>query len=452
MLTIEQVMGATHGKLLQPGRRRQINHITIDSRKIRRGSLFIAVKGARLDGHDFIGQAVSSGAKFLVVSTKHEAPADVAVILVEDTTKALGLIAGIFRRQFRIPVIAITGSSGKTTTKEMIASVLSGRYKVLKNIKTENNHFGVPLTLLRLTKAHQAAVIEFGTNQPGDIAWLARITEPDIGVFTNIGEAHLEGLKSQAGIFREKSSMIGYLRSKGKIIINEDDSHLRRLHTNNKGRQVITYSIKARAKFKAVHIKLEKSVLQFTVQNKEYALSSFAVHNVYNALAAICCGSLLGVPYVQMAKKLRAFKFPDGRFAVKNAGPIRLIDDTYNANPSSMRCAVEALSQSTGATRRVVVCADMLELGDRSDELHEKLGNWMASQNIDHVFSYGPKAQLIARAYSKKRGDARSKVFQDMDQLNSHLKEFCSRGDTILVKGSRSMKMERVVDYLMNTL
>lgn len=451
MLSVEQVLAATEGKLLQGGHKPFIKHVGIDSRKMKRGSLFIAIKGTRLDGHQFIGQAISSGAQFLVVSRKVKAPPGVTVIWVADTTKALGFIAGAYRQQFKIPIIAITGSTGKTTTKEMIASVLGSSYKVLKNIKTENNHFGVPLTLLRLTRGHEVAVVEFGTNQPGDIAWLARITEPTIAVFTNIGEAHLKGLKSRAGIFREKTSLIKFMRNKGKVIVNIDDNYLKKLKKTRLPRTLVTFGIKEPARFRAKRVQMKNNRTGFVVQEQEFTINSFAVHNVYNCLAAISCGSLLGIPYNKISRRLRSFKFPQGRFAVKRTGSIRIIDDTYNANPLSMRCAVEALSHMPGHPRRIVVCADMLELGERSDELHEKLGYWMALQNIDHVFSYGRKAKLIVQAFSHKRGNTRSKDFHDMDALNEHLKRFCVNGDMILIKGSRSMKMERVVDYLLNT-
>lgn len=448
VLTLRQIQQATQGKLIQGDPSRTIQGVSIDSRKIRRQDLFIAIRGARHDAHRFIPQVIEKGVRALVVSRKIRAPSSVSVIYVKDTTKALGHIASFHRQRFDIPVIAVTGSAGKTTTKEMIAGVLSSKYKVLKNLKTENNHIGVPLTLLRLNKSVQVAVIEFGTNQFGDIPWLAKITMPTVAVFTNIGEAHLQGLKNKNGVFREKFSLVSFMDPKGIIIYNADDKVLRRIVQKKLTQKKITFGIRYRAHLQASRLFRRNNRIGFYVKGHPFTVASMARHNVYNALAAISCGSLFKIPYNKISKNITKFKYGGGRLHVIRCGRMTVIDDTYNANPLSLESAVETLNVFETKGQRIVICADMLELGKESQRLHRQIGAFMATKNIDYVLTYGNQARFIQEGLKEHKGKRYTYHTKDRQQLHQRLKAVCGPECVVLVKGSRSMGMEQTVGFL----
>jgi UDP-N-acetylmuramoyl-tripeptide--D-alanyl-D-alanine ligase len=451
MLTVNEIKKIVRGRLLQGDGGGLTDGVSIDSRTVRRRKVFIAIQGDRLDGHDFVPEASRKGAAAVIVSKKIVCPKDIAVIHVKDTTKALGQVAAWHRRQFDIPVIAVTGSAGKTSTKEMTAAVLGTKYKVLKNFKTENNQFGVPLTLLKLDASYQMAVVELGTSRPGDIRWLARISRPTVAVFTNIGDSHLEGLKNKNGVFREKLQMVNYMAPRGVVVYNGDDKYLQRIPgRKRRGQTLISYGCRPGVDYQAGHVDVQSNRrLEFTLRGHAFTLRAPAAHNVYNSLAAIFCGLVNHISYADIAAALSRYKFHEARSQVIKAGPFWLIDDTYNANPVSFAGAVDTLNALRVKGKKIIVCGDMLELGPQSKGLHRSVGEMVARSATGLVLTVGRQAKYIAQGCQDKR---RAVHCRDIDEVCRRLKEVASPGDAILVKGSRGARMERVVEFLKKEL
>ncbi|MCK5215800.1 MAG: UDP-N-acetylmuramoyl-tripeptide--D-alanyl-D-alanine ligase [Candidatus Omnitrophica bacterium] len=451
MFSISEIKSLTKAVVLQGTLKGRFKRITINSKEVCPGDLFIAIKGGRFDGHRFISEAIKKGAVACLVSSKGvKAPKRAVLFYVPDTEKALGFIARGYRQRFDIPVIAITGSAGKTTTKDMVASVLSARYSVLSNLGSQNNQIGVPLTLLKLTKKIDVAVIEMGTNQPGDIKWLTSIALPDMSILTNIGASHLAKLKSKPAVFREKLNLVKGLAAKGTVIFNRDDPFLVKIPLLVKGRSFISYGVKSRAKFQARHIILQANrSLQFSVDNKKYVLSSPVQANVYNALSAIICGRLFSISFNNIYKKIKKASIPKGRQQIKKVGRIWLIDDTYNANPVSFRSALNTLSDFKACGRRILVCSDMKELGASSHLWHKTIGRDIGKSNIDYVLAWGKAAKHIVSAARPKKDKGQVYHFEKRFELHKKVRSLCRDHDVILVKGSHSMQMGKTVDFIL---
>ena len=453
-MLIRDIIKATNGTLIKGKDSLRVSGISIDSRTIKRGDLFIAIRGKNFDGHDFIDQVIKKSASAIVVSNNHAIlKRNIPIIKVADTTKTLGQIARFHRDRFNIPVIAITGSAGKTTTKEMVATVLNTRYNVLKNIATQNNHIGVPLTLLKLNKSHDVVVVELGTNHFGEIRWLAEIANPTIALLTNIGESHLEFFKNLSGVFKEKLQMIVHMRPSGRVIFNSDDPYLRKIETKKIRHRLIKFGLKPPSDYQADNIKIHNGpFLEFRVNRHIiFILKTPAKHNVYNALAAISCGRLFKIKYEEIKKALKHFRFPKGRQLIHKIGPWKVIDDTYNANPVSVRSAIETLSQLNTTGRKILVCADMLELGRQSQRLHRAMGDLVASLPLDLVITIGRFSKSISQVAKKRNGSLQAYHYLSLDEANRRLKNYIKPGDTILLKGSRSMHMERMLIFLEKT-
>ena len=449
MFRLKEIIQATCGQRLSGHPETLITGISTDTRTLRPGNLFLAIPGDRFDGHDFIEEARQKGAAAFVISRNHvRYPSSCAVVAVRNSVRALGLMALAHRKRFSIPIIAITGSTGKTTTKEMIASVLENRYTLLKNVATLNNQIGVPQTLLQLNSSHELAVIEFGTNRFGDIRWLTQITAPTVAVFTNIGESHLEFLKSSEGVFREKSNLVRYLPKKGTVIFNGNDPWLRQLKKTGKRHRFVSYGIGSQWDFSADQIRTRNNRIYFRVNERyPFALSSPVFHNIHNGLAAIACGRLFGIPVEELAATMKSFRFCSGRMSVEKIGMWWVINDTYNANPVSFRSAIETLSRFKNTGRKIAVCADMLELGRQTRSLHKALGNQLAEARPDMVLTFGPHAQSIGAAL-KTCSQIPAIHCKTIEGINQRLIRYCQPGDAILVKGSRGMRMERVIQFL----
>jgi len=449
--TVEEIITATRGRLVSGERARKIRRVVINSRQVRPGDLFIAIKGHRLDGHKFIRAAVRRGARAVLVSrSRVSVPAAVTVIRVKDTTRALGLLARHHRERFTLPVIGITGSTGKTTTKEMIAAVLRPHFRVLVNKGTENNQIGVPLTLLNLKSSHQIVVIELGTNCPGDIAWLTDIAQPTVAVFTNIGNSHLELLKSPAKVFLEKVTLAKGMKPKGTIIFNKDDHYLQKIPRIIKNKKLVTYGIAARADVRAgaVSVGADRKAAFLVKGRHKFVLGTPAVSNVLNALAAICCGRLFNISYNNININIRRCPNPPGRQSVERVEGCWVINDSYNANPLSFYSALKTLSVWRTRGRRILVCGDMLELGPQAKRLHEKVGKAAADAGVDLILSLGPMARHIGKAAKKRNRGISVYHGRKPSCLHSRILQYACPGDVFLVKGSRGMKMERTVQFL----
>ncbi len=454
MLTVRQIVAATRGQLLCGKETVRLKGVSIDSRTIQPGEIFVAIKGNRLDGHRFIEAAVAKGASAIIISDKVKLSLPVAIIIAKDTTKALGDLAAYYRRLFDIPIIAITGSAGKTTTKEMIAAVLGKRYNVLKSQKSENNQYGVPLTILRLNSSHQVAVLELGTNQPGDIKRLTQIAKPTVAVYTNVGASHLQGLKSINGVFNEKFNLIRHMSLKGQVIFNNDDENLRKIKEKKISQRKLSYGMESDADCRTESVNLSKeNEIKFYVKGKEFVIKNPAFHNVYNALAAVCCGFLFKLNYKDIFSGIANFHFPSGRQNFQKVDGCHIIDDTYNANPVSFFSAIHTLDSLNAPGRKIVVCADMLELGPYARRYHQELGRKIAQSSIDMVLTVGKHSKMISSLLKRDRNcNIQSLHCQNLVQVNRHLRRQCRKGDTVLIKGSRAMGMEKTVSYLKDYL
>jgi len=450
MFTIDEIIAATGGALLQGPAQGRVRSVSIDSRAVKSHELFMAIKGEVFDGHDFIDAVIKQGVRVLVVHQSLKVKdARVSIILVKDTVRALGDVARFHRQRFKIPVIALTGSAGKTTTKEMIAAVLARKYKVLKNEGTQNNHIGVPLTLLKLKPQHQMVVLECGTNQPGDIVWLADVARPDIAIFTNIGESHLEKLKTIKGVFEEKWRLTSFLNPKSTVILNADDSFLASQCKKKHSFKMMTYSIKAKSDWQArdVHVHAGR-YLNFKVAGKRLVLNSCGVNNIYNALSALSCGVLLKVPMKDIIIALKSFGFPQGRGQILRLGRGWMINDTYNANPVSMRSALQTLQAIETPSKRIFVAADMLELGTQSKLLHEAMGRAIAKSNVDVLITVGRMAKLMS-AHARRNKKIQVFTCLEANDAQKYLAKVFQNGDAVLIKGSRRMRMEQVAEFLL---
>ncbi|MBI4706998.1 MAG: UDP-N-acetylmuramoyl-tripeptide--D-alanyl-D-alanine ligase [Candidatus Omnitrophica bacterium] len=451
MFKIADLARAANGSLISGNKDSFVDGISTDSRLIKPRFAFLAIKGDKFDGHDFIEEVVRRGIDTVIVSSlqfnsRLQGLNSLNIIEVKDTTKALGDIARFWRKRFKIPVIAVTGSNGKTTTKEMIAHVLSLKFKVLKNEGTKNNHIGVPLTLLNLDESFDLAVIELGTNHFGEIDYLSKICQPNIGLITNIGPSHLEFLKDLNGVCQEKYSLIKNLRLPNFGILNADDINLNGKINANK--RLLSFGIARKADFSVSKLKSNANKLEFFVNNakNKFVLNTFGRHNLYNALAAISIARIFGLSYEKIASGLKSFDFPSGRFQLKKVNNFTFIDDTYNSNPNSLLQAIKAFADYKAGGRKIIVMGDMLELGKSSDVLHKEAGKHAAGV-CDAFIAVGRLSGLAAKAM-QEYGFNRNNIFicdsskKARDILLNKIS--INDRDVILVKGSRSMKMEEV--------
>jgi UDP-N-acetylmuramoyl-tripeptide--D-alanyl-D-alanine ligase len=421
---------------------------SIDTRSLRPGDLFFALKGERLDGHDFVEAALQAGAVAAVVSAGQLARyADHSrLVVVADTTLALQNLGAAARRLWGKKLIAVTGSAGKTTTKECIAHVLAVRFQVLKSMGNLNNHFGLPMQLLRLEPQHELAVIEMGMSHAGEIATLARIAAPDDGVVTNVGLAHLESFGSQAGIARSKYELIEALPAGGHAFLNADDAYVSQFGRDFHG-QVTLFGIEHPCDYRAQNLML-RGVLgsEFDVVGPGFReparLALMGRHNVMNALAAVAVAAEHGVTPSEAVARLAGFRAADKRGEVREVDGAILINDCYNSNPEALNSMVAALAE-TPASRRLVIAGEMLELGPEAAELHRECGRKMAAFQADYVLGVRGNGELIAE------GAASAGVASDFVETPEQAGEWLARnlreGDAVLLKASRGVGLERAL-------
>jgi UDP-N-acetylmuramoyl-tripeptide--D-alanyl-D-alanine ligase len=458
-LSVDDVVRVTGGVLAsRPSERAPaaFTEAAIDSRAIRGGELFVPLPGANVDGHDYIGKALSAGAAGSLAQATWTLPSEVAragkaVVAVSDPLAALQALGRHCRVRASIPVVAVTGSNGKTTTKEMIAAVLGTRFRVHKNVGNLNNQIGLPLTLTRLRAEHQAMVLELAMRARGEIAELAAIALPDVGVLTVAAEAHLERLGSLDAIAEAKSELAAAIRADGLLILNADDP---RLWALNRGRAVPirSYAVEnSEADLRPTRVSVTaEGGTRFTLPDgSEFALSLLGRHNVRNALAAILVGDRFGVKRAEAAAALAAMPAPPHRLELIRSGGVSVLDDCYNANPASMSEALwllGAMEIPAGGARRAVL-ADMLELGPESETFHEAVGRKVPADASLYVA--GSFAAATARgAEGAGVPAARIRRFDDVEAMAAAVRADVRPGDLVLVKGSRGMRLERVVDAL----
>lgn len=421
--------------------------VSIDTRTLKPGEIFFALPGEKVDGHQFLDAAFARGACAAVVTRSGARESRQALIAVDSPDLALGDLARFYRRRFDIPVIGITGSSGKTTTKDMVAAVLSTRYRVLATQGNLNNRLGVPLTLLNLSAHCDVAVIEMGISEHGGMRYLCEIAQPTIGMITNIGPAHLEFFGSVEGVAKAKGELLEYLDESSMTILNLDDLFLSKERAKVKGR-LLDIGIEQICQFRGEGLKLDqKGFGHFSLQGHSFHLSIPGKHNVYNALMAATAGWALNVPLQDAAKALENFTLTKLRSQVLEHNGIRMINDTYNANPASMRAALETLSQIEVNGRRIAVVGDMRELGAMTHDAHRALGREAGNQQIDALFALGDLAPVVVDG-GREAGMDQAWAYADRDALTGALQAYLKPGDLLLIKGSRGIAMERIVTAL----
>lgn len=421
-----------------------LTDVCTDTRKIQPGSLFVCLRGERFDGHSFASQAAQLGAAALLVD--HPVDADVPQLVVTDTGKALLQLAGWYRRRFQLPVVGLTGSVGKTTTKEFIALVLGAKYNTLKTQGNLNNEIGVPQMLFRLEDSHAAAVIEMGMNHFGEISRLTRAVAPTVGLITNIGVSHIENLGSRAGILQAKLEILEGMAPDAPLIVNIDNDMLRTVKLGD--RPLLTFAIDdQRADFTATDIAEQGSTTTFTVHHSTFTrpvtIPTVGIHNVYNALAAMAVGYVTGVDPAAAASALANYVPAGMRQNLVQVGGVQVIEDCYNASPDSMRAALQTLGKLP-VHRRYAVLGAMLELGDYAKEAHTQVGKMAAENGIDGVLAYGADAAYIVEA-AKQAGLENARLFDTKEALAQSLTQQVQPGDGVLFKGSRGMHLEDVM-------
>ena len=442
---LSDILQATGGELL--GDDQVISGVSTDTRAIDEGQLFVALRGERFDAHDFLDQAVAAGATALLLSNAARVPAGVSALIVDDTRIALGKLAAAWRARFSLPVIAVTGSNGKTTTKEMIAAILKANFgdAVLATRGNLNNDIGLPLTLLGLNSGHRAAVIEMGMNHPGEIGYLTSLGAPTVAVVTNAQRAHLEGMGDLDEVAREKGSIFGGLTLGGIAVINADDRYAAFWRGMVGQHGVRSFGIDQAADVRAVvHQHGLETRLDLTAPegSAEVCIALPGRHNARNAVAAAAACLAAGVPLAAVVSGLGSFAGIKGRLQKRRgiAGAV-VLDDTYNANPDSVRAGIDVLAATIGL--KVLVLGDMGEIGDASGQYHDEIGGYAKSQGIDRLFAIGEASQQAVRNF----GDG-ARHFCNIDKLIAAVNKELGPETTVLVKGSRFMKMERVADAI----
>ena len=442
---LSQVAEAVQGRLV--GADVALDGVSTDTRSIAQGCLFIALVGERFDAHDFLAQALQAGAAAVLVSDEGKLPAGASAVVVDDTRLALGRLAAAWRAQFALPVIAVTGSNGKTTTKEMVAAILKAVYgaAVLSTRGNLNNDIGLPLTLLGLSAAHRAAVIEMGMNHPGEIAYLAPIGAPTVALVTNAQRAHLEGMGDLDEVAREKGSIFNGLPADGVAVINADDAYAEAWKTMAAGRPVRTFAIDGVADVVGV---VRQHGLEIAIDlNAPEGVATLNLripgrHNARNAVAAAAACLAAGVPMAAVADGLAAFAGVKGRLQRRSGkAGAEILDDTYNANPDSVRAGIDVLAATIG--RKLLVLGDMGEIGEASGQYHDEIGGYAKSQGIDRLFALGEASKAAVRNFGEG-----ARHFCNVEKLIAALDKEMGSDTTVLVKGSRFMKMERVADAL----
>ncbi|MCH7685403.1 MAG: UDP-N-acetylmuramoyl-tripeptide--D-alanyl-D-alanine ligase [Planctomycetes bacterium] len=422
--------------------------VGIDSRSIRPGELFWAVQGERHDGHDFLGEAFNRGAAACVVEAGKVTAAAGPVVVVKETLKALWDLTRWYRKCQDALVVGVTGSVGKTTTREMIHTVLASQFQGMRSPKNFNNHFGLPLSILEILPEHEFAVLELGASQAGEIRSLAELAAPEIGVMTGIGLSHLEGFGDEQGVLRAKAELIEALPQSGFAVLSGDDPRLQKLAQRACCR-VLLVGENPRNDLQATDVEMQQNRIRFRVDSEHFEFSAVGRHHLSAALCAIAIGRELGMPSAAIADGLRSFEAVPGRCRLEQIGPWTVIDDSYNASPTSMKAACDVLKHWNEASGKILVTGDMLELGERSAEFHQELGEMAAASGIDYLAAHGRYAKDVVRGARQAGMDVfRLAECEDFDAMTAVLDCWLEPGAVVLVKGSRAMRMERVVQRL----
>jgi len=462
---IRELIEAVSGKIIQGDQNCLIKRISIDSRTLIPGDLFFAIIGPNFDGHDFIikafrkgavGAVVCKGASTLLQNEQREK--NKIIIEVKDTLSALQDWSKHYKDKFKTFNICVTGSNGKTTTKEIIAHILSQEFPLLKTSGNYNNEIGIPLTLLQLDKSHKLLVAEMGMRGLGEIKILTNFIPPDLAVITNVGEAHIGLLGSKDNIFKAKTELLQSLDKEGITILNRDDPYFFKMSKIVKDKKLYTFGIENKSDIMACNVRMESDKgMRFTlkVQNgrsREIYFPLLGRHNIYNALAAAAAAFAMGIELDLIEKGLSSFKPLDLHMQFSNFyNGIKIINDSYNASPLSVKNALETLAEVAQKNRKIAILGDMLELGEKADFYHREIGKEVAKLSIDTLITVGQGGKIIAQS-SKEEGMAEERIFSfeknEKKNLSKNLLSLAKPGDFILLKGSREMKMEEILEFL----
>lgn len=450
-MTLEKIAKVCHGRYFgnESAKSEEISMVTIDSRTVERNSLFVAIKGERVDGNTFVAGAYADGA---LCCMSEEEPEDKTrpYIVVDSCYQALKDMAELYRTLCPAKVVGITGSVGKTTTKEMIASVLSQHFHVLKTKGNFNNEVGVPLTLFRLRKEHEIAIVEMGISDFGEMTRLTKMVQPDSCVITNIGQCHLENLHDRDGVLKAKTEIFTHMNPNGHIYLNGDDDKL--ITVQSDGKRQITFfgngkdnCVRAE-KVENLGLKGTKMMVVTPDEQFEVTVPVPGKHMVLNALAAIAIGLDMGMTTEEIAKGIRAFRPVGGHSSIEETAHFTLIDDCYNANPVSMKAGIDVLSDASG--RKVAILGDMFELGTKERKMHYEVGEYAVQKGIDLFICVGSLAKEIANALEKAGKETSVFYFAQKEAAMEMLPSLVKEGDTILVKASHGMHFEKIVAML----
>lgn len=429
------------------GNEAEVQGVELDSRKLQKGYLFIATKGERVDGHSFIAQAFEKGCYGVVCEKLPEEYAGPCIV-VEDSFKALQDIAAFYREQLAVKVVGITGSVGKTSTKEVIAATLSKKFHVLKTEGNYNNEIGLPLTVLKIRDEHEVAVLEMGINHFGEMHRLSRVAKPDICVITNIGQCHLEFLIDRDGILRAKTEIFDYMNPEGVVCLNGDDDKLCTIIQVH-GKKPVFFGkgenceVKARD-IESLGLEGSKALVEEAGAEKEFNIRLHVPgeHMVFNALAAIAVGRTLGLTTEELIAGIAKTGSVGGRSNIIRDDELTVIDDCYNANPVSMKAAIDLLETAKG--RKVALLGDMFELGEKEKELHREVGTFLAGKNVDAAICVGELAKEIHDG--AKTGKVECVWFATKEELTDNIRQLIRKGDTVLIKASHGMGFKELVE------
>jgi len=451
-MTVRKIIAACGGKLLCGDPDTVVTSVVIDSREVTDDSLFIPLKGEKTDAHTFLHAAFASGAAAALTQEHTQMEAEEAWIAVDSTQLALQHIAAAYRKIFPIPVVGITGSVGKTTTKEMVALTLSARYNVMKTRGNHNSQIGLPLMMFEFSREHEAAVVEMGMSDFGEMARLARVAEPKYAIITNIGIAHIGQLKTQENILREKLHITDGFTQGSVLFLNGDDPILASLRGKTTY-ETVFYGTAPWCDFRAEGITVQKETTTFRCiaprkESVHVTLPILGIHHVLDALASLAVAERLGVPLHRAAAALGDYRSLPMRQQIYHVNEVTIIDDSYNSSPDAAKSSLSVLSGFKDG-RRVAVLADMLELGEYSRQAHFEVGLCAAEKGVDILLTIGPEAKVVAQGARSVRSGIDCRVFSNNHQAVAELKSFLSPGDAVLVKGSRGMHTDEVVRALL---
>ena len=446
---LEDLFNLRGAVIYNPDDYKPTQFVSIDSRAMRKGAIFVAIKGKRFDGHNFVRDAIKNGAGAVIISSRKLNDFDdveIPIVTVPNTIKAYGELANVKRNKINYLTIGITGSNGKTTTKDLTAILLSEKFKTAKTEANNNNHIGVPLTILSAKPSDEALVLELGTNHFGEIEYIANIAEPDIALITNIGNAHSKYLKNKKGVLAEKRVLFDVAeRRNGKILVNIDDALLRKL--SDKYRGAITFGFDESAEIKGEIIGKDKNGFPklraiYGKRKLEVKIPLAGKANLLSAFNAIAIAFVAGLSNKEIKSGAKKFEQTKGRFEIIRLKDFTIINDTYNASPESMKISIESLGEFD-ASKKIAVLGDMLELGEDAEKQHKALAKVLRKAKIDEVLLFGKNMKTL-----KDEKKLNVSHFAKMDTLIKRLKQSDLRNSVIIVKGSRGMKMERVVKFL----